>query len=191
MTRYDILLGKEPPKPQIVEYFMGIDPGVSSTEVIVGHIVMRKSELSSLVEYAFQIDLQEQLTSSQSLGTTSSQSLETTYAWFERIYHKYNSLGKLKVRTDQMSPAYWLGNHLNIPCEEVKINSSWRVFLYDACRVLRVSLHENLREFQQAYDLALSLAIDKLQSFLEPRDFDPEPKYSRFPKDSKATIRFI
>jgi hypothetical protein len=161
MTRYDILLGKEPllAPPESVEpvnYFMGINFGMRSVGVIVGHLERMKTEYS-----IFKIDFINQNFPEQ----------RDIFEWLQQIQKIYLYKGTLKIRANQRGYDNWYRHfeRTDLPMELIPVTDSWRTELREQCGFFNI-LHGkrfhptvNTKEFGDAYDLAFSGVIDSIR----------------------------
>jgi hypothetical protein len=165
MTRYGIILGKKPPpappepvKP--IDYFMGVDFGMRSVEVIVGHLESSNFSIDFINQnFTEQVDI---------------------FAWLDRIQQMYidKGTGTVKIRADQRGYQIWAGHFARTdgpPMEMIQINNTWKNQLRELCAFHNIShglalidyqvRHSsvNMKDFEDAHDLAISGAVESIQ----------------------------
>ena len=173
MGRYEITLGKSPPPPpEPAFYFMGIDKGVirDTIHIVVGHV-----EKNSVIGVSpangpvlFIVDSAESVSPTlQELNKHST----TALLDFVKFSHK-----PMKARINCHNK--FIDEILSlqgIPCEQCYEcgTSEWRSTLYQRMQHF-LSLNEKdikygltTSEFQRAFELALSLAIDSMPFIVE------------------------
>ena len=163
MNRFDIALGKSPPPPPEPSfYFMGIDKGEirTSIHIVIGHL--EKGEGPNPV-FLFVVDSAESVSPAlQELNKYST----TTLLDFVKFTHKPMK-ARINCRNKFIDEILLLHK---IPCEQGNgcNTPEWRNALFQGCPNF-LSIREKDRkyglvtsEFQRAFELALSLALDSI-----------------------------